>query len=147
LNEINFGLQGRNITYLDGYEKINSLKQKLQLWKRRAGRGNYANFPNLDSFIEGVELGEGKIRVIDDHLATLITAFDGYFSDFNDPCPWLRDPFAFNLENMDDDDILKESLIDLRTKAQLRDDHATMPLDRFWCIKLLKDIRTWLGKR
>ena len=84
LTELNTSLQGRQVTLIDAQEKIASFKQKLQLWKRRAARENYASFPTLDSCLEEMDDGQLSDSVsssISSHLESLANSFDAYFRD------------------------------------------------------------------
>lgn len=49
---------------------------------------------------------------------------------------WIRNPFTFDLNSMDDDDVKKDSLIDLKSKAMLKQAFYSQNLDEFWCSQL-----------
>jgi hypothetical protein len=52
------------------------------------------------------------------HLENLMRSFDDHFVEDelkNDQ--WIRNPFTFNLDSMDDADMQKDDLIDLQSKV------------------------------
>lgn len=62
------------------------------------------------------------------------TAFEGYF------CPeelnqetWVRSPFLIDFEKIDDKDLVKDDLIDLRSTEVLRAEFDAKNLADFWC--------------
>jgi hypothetical protein len=132
LNELNISLQGRRMTVFDANEKIASFKQKLNLWKRRASQGNFANFSTLDNITEDEENIPEQVKAdICDHLSTLANSFENYFKydDAIEGSQWIRNPFTFD---MDDDNQLKDELIELKSKAMLQKAFETKSADAFW---------------
>jgi hypothetical protein len=55
LNDLNFSLQGSEVTVLDANEKTAAFQQKLAPWKRRVAKDNYANFPALENMLFSLE--------------------------------------------------------------------------------------------
>ena len=49
---------------------------------------------------------------------------------------WVRNPFTFDLNSMDDENGQKDSLIDLKSKAMLQQAFYSQNLDEFWCSQL-----------
>jgi hypothetical protein len=45
---------------------------------------------------------------------------------------WIRNPFTFNLDSMDDADMQKDGLIDLQSKALLKQGFSNQNLDEVW---------------
>jgi hypothetical protein len=63
--------------------------------------------------------------------------FDDYFvQDELKNDQWIRNPFTFNLDSMDDADMQKEDLIDLQNKALLKQGFSNQNLDEFWCSQI-----------
>jgi hypothetical protein len=63
-------------------------------------------------------------------------SFDDYFDQDelkNDQ--WIRNPFNFNLDSMDDADMQKDDLIDLQSKALLKQDSPIKILMNFGALK------------
>ena len=72
------------------------------------------------------------------HLDGLTTSFDGYFSygDLNVVSGWIRDPFLFNLNSIEDEDMAKVELIDLKRNQKVIMEFDSMELTTFWCHQL-----------
>jgi hypothetical protein len=49
---------------------------------------------------------------------------------------WIRNPFTLNLDWMDDADMQKDDLIDLQSKALLKQGLSNQNLDEFWCSQI-----------
>ena len=45
---------------------------------------------------------------------------------------WIQDPFVFNLDSMDDCDIMKDDLVELQANGRIRMELESMQLDMFW---------------
>ena len=136
LNSLNFSLQGRGVTILDGGEKVRSFRDKLTLWGRRVNSGNFANFPLLDEITSDLSHPAGpKIRAdIITHLETLQVNFEGYFEVVQTSLnAWVRCPFSFSLGEISHNDPAKDELLDLRQNQKLCTDFGSMELKQFWC--------------
>ena len=111
----------------------------FSLWTRRDERGNSSNFPSLDSTVaqDGL-LNSAVAPEITEHLQNLRNSFDGYFSvgELKQANKWIRDPFLLNLQDMDDDDQLKEDLIELRSNQAIRTELGEKNLADFWASQL-----------
>ena len=117
-------------------ETMQALLAKLPLWKKRLEAHNYVNFPIL----EEVLLQKDKVLSVSlhaelcGHLETLKKSFQAYFcSDELRVKPWVRNPFLVDMNEIDDSDLAKDDLIDLRTKEMLRLEFYAKELEEFWC--------------
>lgn len=74
-----------------------------------------------------------------DHLQHLIKSLQGYFrhGEVSVEERWIRDPFLFNLDSMDDSDIMKDDLVELLANDRVRMEFESMQLDMF-CVHSLK---------
>ena len=66
-----------------------------------------------------------------DHLDALNENFERYFDKQPVHSTWFRDPFFANLDNEDDTDLVEE-LIEIRSKALLKDKFNKLNLANFW---------------
>ena len=146
LNEINMSLQVHPLwsmqdalTIVDASERLKGSLCKLPLWKRRIESGNFANFPMLE---ELVTQGDGNMMKITSkiqnemskHLETLQTSFEGYFSSEQlDKETWVRSPFLIEIYSISDEDLIKDDLMDMRSKAVLKAEFHAKGLGEFWC--------------
>lgn len=135
LNEINQSLQGPAVTIVDASERLKGFLGKLPLWKRRVETGNLANFPMLEELIKQGDVNTTKmVQEIRKHLETLQTSFEGYFSSESlEKETWVRSPFLIDIDNISDDDLIKDDLIDMRSKEVLKAEFHAKDLDGFWC--------------
>ncbi|XP_068201816.1 protein FAM200C-like [Palaemon carinicauda] len=137
LNELNVSMQGTAMNMITAREKLSALTRKLPMWIKCIESGNFANFPSLDEAASAEEelpiLSEVK-----EHLQELIQSFQGYFhlEEGSVAQRWIRDPFLFNLDSMDDNDIMKDDLVELQTNDRIRMEFEKMQLDMFWCAQL-----------
>jgi hypothetical protein len=141
LNNINLSLQGPAVTIVDATEKLKAFLGKLPLWKNRVDVGVTANFCMLEELLshcEEVQLAKSlnkEVQMeISEHLETLQNSFEGYF------CPeslnqetWVRSPFMTDINDINDEDLIKDDLIDMRCKAVLRAEFQAKDLFDFWC--------------
>ena len=65
------------------------------------------------------------------HLDALNENFERYFDKQPVYSTWFRDPFFANLDNEDDTDLVVE-LIEIRSKALLKDNFNKLNLANFW---------------
>lgn len=153
LNELNTSLQGPAVTVMDATERLQAFLNKLPLFQRRLEKSNLANFPLLDEVVisgaEGSTEGSLPDNIkgeISEHLSTLQRSFDGYFcQEIARKDLWIRNPFLCDLDNIDDSDLAKDDLIDLRTREVLRSAFSCNTLIEFWCAQL--DSYPQLAKR
>lgn len=137
LNNLNSSIQGPNRTIIDAGEKLNSFLEKLPVWIRRVECNNFANFSCLDETLQGCQGSDLPAGIKDSiltHLTTLRSSFDNYFGNEElQHDVWIRNPFLFNVESVDDSDMAKDDLIDLRHKELLKSEFQSKDLGEFWC--------------
>ncbi len=65
----------------------------------------------------------------------LKVSFEGYFSagELNISEQWIINPFIFHIDQMTDDDDLKEDLIDLKENQAMKLQFDANDFDNFWC--------------
>ena len=56
LNSINKSLQGKEMSFHDSSEKMKAFLMKIDLWTEKVCNGNFAMFPNFNSFIDENEM-------------------------------------------------------------------------------------------
>ena len=89
LNKINSSLQGRNENVLISTDKIQSLNEKINLWKVRVAKGNIDMFPNA-----AVTNCKEIIPLISEHITTLQDKIQHYFPNLHiEDYDWVRNPF------------------------------------------------------
>ena len=108
LNDLNISIQGFDKNIIMASEKLSSFIGKLEIWIRR---------------VEIVVENE-KNTIIPDiaiHLKQLSESFNGYFSTGNIPKNerWILDLFLYNLNSMDDTELKKEELIEMRNSEHI----------------------------
>lgn len=139
LNNLNRSIQGPNMTAMDAGEMLNAFLEKLPLWKRRLEKNNFSNFPTLGTLLLEYEATEESLsHDIKEHVANHLTAlqksFDNYFmSSSPKPAAWIRNPFIVDMSSVDDDDMAKDDLIDMRAKEMIQHEFQTKNLGDFWC--------------
>ncbi|XP_068212623.1 protein FAM200C-like [Palaemon carinicauda] len=111
LNVLNLSMQGMFANNIDCTEKVEAFKKKISLWKRRIQGGNVGSFPILDEKHGDKTIQPMLIENIVAHLSLLETTMAQYFPIDHSFPEWIQQPF---LADMDDDDNLKEELIDLQ---------------------------------
>ncbi|GBP10373.1 Protein ZBED8 [Eumeta japonica] len=139
LNEINLSLQGPAVTIVDASERLKGFLGKLPLWKRRVESGNFANFPMLEELIMQKTQSDGHTtskkvqKEVSKHLETLQTSFEGYFSPESlEKETWVRSPFLIDIDSISDEDLIKDDLIDMRSKEVLKAEFQAKDLGDFW---------------
>ena len=65
LNKLNISLQGNDNDVLKSTGKVNPLKMKLPLWKKRIESKNFPDFPVLNNFINECEEGFEESVIIE----------------------------------------------------------------------------------
>ncbi|XP_068240879.1 protein FAM200C-like [Palaemon carinicauda] len=111
LNDLNLSMQGMFANNIYFTEKVEALKKKISLWKHRNQGGNGGSFPILDEKRGDKTVQPMLVESIVAHLSLLETTMAQYFLKDHSFPEWIQQPF---LTNMDDDDNLKEELIDLQ---------------------------------
>lgn len=140
LNDINQSLQGPAVTIVDASERLKGFLGKLPLWKRRVDAECTANFPTLEDILSNNkdkntrQLSKQVKEEISLHLETLQISFEGYFcAESLNQETWVRSPFMVDLNEISDGDLIKDDLIDLRTKQVLRAEFTKKDVSEFWC--------------
>ncbi|KAL4104806.1 hypothetical protein QTP88_020082 [Uroleucon formosanum] len=127
--------QRKEVTIMDASEKINAFVSKISLWKRRLQSENLPNFPTLEQELSknNIALSSSMKAQICEHLDVLENSFGNYFDfTFSKSEIWLRNPFLVDLNTIDDSDLVKDELIDLKSKEMARHDFQTKNLIEFW---------------
>lgn len=140
LNELNLSIQGRNVNIISATEKIRAFRAKIEIWKGRVGRQNFANFAQLDEVITAaVDDVRKKLAVeITEHLTILRDGFQHYFDNDNEYEPgngWIFNPFVFPIDSTAEN--LKEELVELQHSGEAKVEFAaTGGGQDFWCRRL-----------
>ena len=133
----NLSLQGSAVTIVDASERLKGFICKLPLWKRRVESGNFANFPMFEELIaqgDGNTISKMLQREVSKHSDTLQTSFEGYFNlESLENETWVRGPFIIDTDNISDEDLIKDDLIDMRSKEVLKAEFHAKDLGEFWC--------------
>lgn len=122
----------------------------LPLWKGRIQKVNYANFINLEKLRPqptddnmDVAMSTALKQDICVHLETLETALDGYFKcegmKFDS---WIWNSFTVDFISIDDSDLAKDDLTNMRTKQMMRECLILKVLENF-DVHLLKCFHCW----
>ena len=72
LNKFNISLQGKDSDVFQSTGKVDALKLKIPLWKKRVKSQNFSDFLMLDNFIDECE--EGFVESVMTDLVPLILA-------------------------------------------------------------------------
>ncbi|GFT06573.1 protein ZBED8 [Nephila pilipes] len=140
-NKSGFAHLGPDTTIMDATEKLQAFLSKMSVWKIRIQNGIYANFQMLDEFIfengsrqDSLLLNNLKDEICE-HLEVLQVSFEKYFNldeiTKKDEL-WIRNPFLCDIDCIDDMDLAKDELIDLKTKSLLKMDFDSKTLGEFW---------------
>ena len=138
MNDTNLSIQGPAVNMMDAAERLQALLAKLPLWKRRKEVGNYANFPILEDVLLQEEinktLSSSLQTEICSHLETLQNSIHGYFNTGDlKVAAWILNPFSIDINCIDDGDLAKDDIIDIRTKEMLKFQFNSKGLGEFWC--------------
>uniref|UniRef100_UPI00358F611A protein FAM200C-like n=1 Tax=Myxine glutinosa TaxID=7769 RepID=UPI00358F611A len=136
LNALNISLQGSSLTIVEVAERINSFREKLRLWSNRVAKRSFVNFPELAQILadDGAQNDFCSTLVVDikGHLKSLSDSFDGYFPNLSVE-PWIQDPFTILIDDIDDDNELKDDLIELKASGRLKMQFSTIASpSEFW---------------
>lgn len=134
LNDLNLFMQGMFANNIDCTEKVEAFKKKLSLWKRRIQGGNVGSFPTLDEKQGDKPIKPMLVENIVAHLSLLETTMAQYFPMDHTFPEWIQQPFLADMD--DDDDDLKEELIDLQVNQGCQTKFRILPLTGFWCDQL-----------
>ncbi|XP_068228021.1 protein FAM200C-like [Palaemon carinicauda] len=137
LNDLNLSMQGMFVNNIDCTEKVEAFKKKISLWKRRIPGGNVGSFPILDEKPGDKTIPPMLVENIVTHLKLLETTMAQYFPMDHSFPEWIQQP---SLADMEDDDNLKEELIDLQVNMGCQTKFRTLPLSGFSCHQLVEII-------
>ncbi|XP_068200720.1 protein FAM200C-like [Palaemon carinicauda] len=127
-------MQGIFADNKDCTENIEAFKKKISLWKRRIHGGNVGSFPILDEKDGDKTIQPMLVENIVAHPSLLETTMAQYFPMDHSFPEWIQQPF---LADVDDDNNLKEELIDLQVNQACRTKFHTLPLSGFLCDQLV----------
>ena len=123
LNALNISLQGSGLTIVEAAERNNSVRQKLRLWSNRVEKGSFVNFPELAQILADNDaendLSSTLIVDIKGLLKSLSDSLDGYFPNLSVEL-WIVDPFTIPIDDIDDENKLKDDLIELKASIHRR---------------------------
>ena len=135
LNELHLYLEGsEGINKFEVYDKIKSFMKKLVLWKNCINNRNYDCFETLHNFIieTEIEVDDGIIREISEHLNKLKESFEFYFLEEMNAMQqkrWIMNPFqsamTTGISTKADEDI------DLSEDSSLETNFSTRKLIQF----------------
>ncbi|KAG6935642.1 zinc finger BED-type containing 8, partial [Chelydra serpentina] len=137
LNELNTSMQGTGMNTVTAREKLSACIRKLPVWIKFEKR-NVTNFPFLEEIVVSENEGMTIATEVTKHLQQLSDSFQRYFStgDLDVAKKWILDPFLFNLDSINDSDLMKDDLIELPANGQIQMEFETMKLENFWCAQL-----------
>ena len=119
LNRLNLKLKRRDTTVLDFIDALNEFVLKLENWKQKAEKENFAIFESLSFVIEG-NLDMNLPSEILQHRVNLRKDFSTYFPEISDVNLGLvRKPLAIPIEKVTDD--LQDELIDFRNDSACKE--------------------------
>jgi hypothetical protein len=109
---------------MDATEKLQAFLAKVPIWKKRVEADILANFQILEEVLYQDEaeiqnsLSLSLTKEICEHLETLQNSFKSYFYPDGGVKvePWIRNPFLSDIKCIEDVDLAKGELVDLRTK-------------------------------
>ena len=130
LNHLNLKLQRRDTTILDFIDALNVFVEKLENWRRKAKKGDFAVFETLSSVIKDT-LDINVSSEILQRLFNLRKEFLTYCHEiFAVDLELVRKHFAMAIEKVTDD--LQDELIDFRNDSTCKDMFATLSICEFW---------------
>ena len=130
LNALNMSLQGSSVTIIEAAERISSLQEKLRLWSNRVEKRSFVNFSELAQILADddahIDLCSTLVVDIKGHLNTLSDRSDGYIPNLSVD-PWIQNPFTIPIDDIDDDNEIKDGLIELKARGSLKMQFSTVP--------------------
>ena len=94
-------------------------------------KGSFVNFPELTQILVNNDaqndLSFMFIIDIKGHLKSLSDSLDGYFPNLLVE-QWIVDPFTFPIDHIDNENKLKDDLMELKTSGYLKMQFSTMPV-------------------
>ena len=136
LNKVNTSMQGKGENLLTSVDKINSLKDKLNMWLNKMRGGVCSMFPFYSS-TNNLQI----VPIIIKHLQVLQEKIDHYFPNISSASfDWVRNPFSItestSLYGLTVQE--EEELIDLKNNRSIISLLQEVGTDKFW-LKMRKD--------
>ena len=135
LNKLNISLRGKDSNVFKSTGKVDALKLKIPLWKKRVKSQKFSDFPILDNFIDECEEGFAESVMTDlvplmlAHLELLQENFENYFpkeqTSYLEANTWVLQPFI-------DSPTEDEDLLDLHTDLFQKVLFEGTPYADFW---------------
>uniref|UniRef100_UPI00358FFCAA protein FAM200C-like n=1 Tax=Myxine glutinosa TaxID=7769 RepID=UPI00358FFCAA len=117
LNALNISLQGSSLTIVEAAERINSLREKLRLWSNHVEKRSFVNFPELAQILADDDAQN-------DFCSMLVVDIKGHLKS---------DPFTILIDDINDDNELKDDLIELKASGRLKMQFSTVASpSEFW---------------
>lgn len=134
LNEVNLSMQGKNVTVFTVFDKMSSLLRKLEFWASSVEEENFDCFPTLSDFLTEINSTVHKdiCSAIVQHLRGLRSTLLKYFPVTNDSHAWVRNPFTVTVKPASLVARDYESLIDLTSDSQVKQNFSELSLNDFW---------------
>lgn len=134
LNEVNLSMQGKNVTVFTVFDKMSSLLRKLEFWASSVEEENFDCFPTLSDFLTEINSTVDKdiCSAIVQHLRGLRSTLLKYFPVTNDNNAWVRNPFTVTAKPVSLVARDYESLIDLTSDSQVKQNFSELSLNDFW---------------
>jgi hypothetical protein len=129
LNNVNSSMQGRKENILTSTDKMHSLQQKINFWKKHATNGTLDMFP-LVSKTNHSDI----LPLILDHLDSLHSQITHYFPSLTvEKYDWVRNPFV-EVQSSDEEFTIEEEeeLINISNDRTLKLKHSQEDLNKFW---------------
>ncbi|MBN3301706.1 ZBED5 protein, partial [Amia calva] len=152
INELNLGLQRKDITVFSARDKNAATKRKLECWCSSVEKGQLSCFPTLDNFLSERNLKIDSIIIIifiswqtplsratynialkSDiilHIHGLQTIFNEYFPIETENCDWIPNPFNSTAPEFNNKDM--EQYIELTCNRDLKLEFSSDNLIKFW---------------
>ena len=139
-------MQGGGVNIIEAEEHLKAFQMKIPLWKRRTENDNFANFPLLDDCVSKIEAVSGSVDIsvskelkqaISMHLDELSKSLDGYFPTRESYPAWVRQPFAFSVDEADVNDEYLDEIIELQQSQVQQQLFRTATLSTFWCHQIV----------
>lgn len=133
LNEVNLSMQGKNETVFTVFHKMSSLLTKLEFWASSVEE-NFDCFPTLCDFLTEINSTVSKdfCSAIVQHLRGLRSTLLKQFPVTNDSNAWIRNPFIVTVKPASLVAREYESLIDLTSDSQVKQNFSELSLNDFW---------------
>ncbi|CAM5083191.1 unnamed protein product [Eretmochelys imbricata] len=119
LNELNTSIEETGMNTVTTREKLSAFIRKLPVWIKHVEKRNFTNFPFLEETIVSENEGMTIATEVTKHLQQLSDSFQEYFStgDLDVAKKWILDPLLFNLDSINNSDLMKDDLIELRANG------------------------------